>query len=262
MKSRVFTICTLVVALGFSMPGTAPAAGAEEIIVNGVRISKSRIDQRTRLLKLTDRKRRTQARDLARKELIDEVLFSEIIRHANVRVSQEDVERAYKSIAERVGLSSRDLSGALSLSGIRPETLKNRLRARIGMRRVKATLRKLEEAANERDIPAIIENFSTEPHTISNRAFHMDRSGAFHAACYDTECNSPAQIELPISEFPVPTELFRQRQALLKLTGGLTAAREATSRELSRGNMADTGPSALESARICRRSGHGICESG
>lgn len=175
MKSRIFTIRTLVLIMGLCTIGTNPvlATGDEEIIVNDVPISRTRLEQRTRLLNLIDKKPHAQARTAARKELIDEVLFAEIRRRTNVTVSDDDVKKAYASVAKRVGLSSHGLSGALRQSGIQPQTLKNRLRARIGMRRIKAALRRLEEAIAERDIPIVLEQQRSRPLTIKG-------SGSYH----------------------------------------------------------------------------------
>jgi len=103
-----------------------------EAIVNGIPITTYDVNQRAKLLKLTSRISGAKAKRAALDELIDEKLQTQATQRANIRVSDQQVNEAYASIAQRVKLNPKSLSAALRQSGIQPKTLKSRLRAQIG----------------------------------------------------------------------------------------------------------------------------------
>jgi len=103
-----------------------------EAIVNGIPITTYDVNQRAKLLRLTSRISGAKAKRAALDELIDEKLQTQATQRANIRVSDQQVNEAYASIAQRVKLNPKSLSAALRQSGIQPKTLKSRLRAQIG----------------------------------------------------------------------------------------------------------------------------------
>lgn len=112
--------------------GVATAQSTIRVVVNGTPITSNEINQRARFLRLIDR--RLGGASLTRKaqqELIDEKLqFAEAAR-LKIVASDQMVDAAFASIAQRVKLTPANLSRALTQSGVDPNTLRTRLRAQM-----------------------------------------------------------------------------------------------------------------------------------
>lgn len=134
MKLSLFASLALaaVVSSAFMISQPAQANMSIEAIVNGIPITTYDVNQRAKLLKLTSRISGSKAQRAALDELIDEKLQTQATQRANIRVSDQQVNEAYASIAQRVKMNPKSLSAALRQSGIQPKTLKSRLRAQIG----------------------------------------------------------------------------------------------------------------------------------
>ena len=96
-------------------------------MVNGEPITNLDIEQRTKLNFLTTRKQ------MPRQEVIDELIDEKVkIKEAKkfgVDPSASDVDQSYTGMAQRMRLSAEQLTKSLESQGIRPETLKARLKA-------------------------------------------------------------------------------------------------------------------------------------
>ena len=133
---RRFATGTVAVALALGLwAATASDVRAQStirVVVNGTPITSNEINQRARFLRLIDR--RLGGASLTRKaqqELIDEKLqFAEAQRLKLVATDQM-VDAAFASIAQRVKLTPANLSRALTQSGVDPNTLRTRLRAQM-----------------------------------------------------------------------------------------------------------------------------------
>jgi peptidyl-prolyl cis-trans isomerase SurA len=115
-------IATLMLA---SQP--SPARAQVAVMVNGEPITDLDIQQRSRLIALTTHK--SPSRKDVLQELIDDKLKIKEAKKYTIDLSQSDVDNAYASMGARMRLSPDQLSKVLESKGIRPETLKARLKA-------------------------------------------------------------------------------------------------------------------------------------
>ena len=96
------------------------------VLVNGEPITSLDIEQRTKLIFLTSHKQ--AKRDEVINELIDEKVKLREGKKFGVDPGSSDVEQSYAGMAQRMRLSPDQLSKSLESQGVRPETLKARLK--------------------------------------------------------------------------------------------------------------------------------------
>jgi peptidyl-prolyl cis-trans isomerase SurA len=119
----------LLVATGVMMLAEMPVAQAQSVaaMVNGEPITNFDIDQRTKLTVLSTRK--TPSRKEVLQELIDEKLKVREGKRYSVDPGAAEIDAAYASMGSRMNLSAEALTQSLASRGIRPDTLKSRIRA-------------------------------------------------------------------------------------------------------------------------------------
>jgi peptidyl-prolyl cis-trans isomerase SurA len=129
LHHRLWSLITAgAVALAVLAGGTSPLqAQSVAVMVNGEPITNYDIEQRTKLNFLTTRKQ------MPRKEVIDELIDEKVkIKEAKkygVDPSASDIDQAYVGMGARMRLSPEQLTKSLESQGVRPETLKARLKA-------------------------------------------------------------------------------------------------------------------------------------
>lgn len=116
------------VALAVLAGGISPLqAQTVAVMVNGEPITNFDIEQRTKLNFLTTRKQ------MSRQEVIEELINDKVkIKEAKrfgVDPTSSDIDGAYAGMASRMRISPDQLTKSLESQGIRPETLKARLKA-------------------------------------------------------------------------------------------------------------------------------------
>ena len=115
---------TLALAAGSASPLRAQTV---VVMVNGEPITSLDIEQRTKLNFLTTRKQ------TPRQEVIDELINEKVkIREAKrfgVDPTASDIDQAYSGMGQRMRLTPEQLTKSLESQGVRPETLKARLKA-------------------------------------------------------------------------------------------------------------------------------------
>lgn len=123
-------LCALISGLAFAaLAASASPSQAQSIVVmvNGEPITGLDIEQRTKLNFLTTRKQ------TPRQEVIDELINDKVkIKEAKkfgVDPSASDIDQAFAGMGQRMRLSSDQLIKTLESQGVRPETLKARLKA-------------------------------------------------------------------------------------------------------------------------------------
>ena len=110
------------------VPASHAFAVTLEVVVNGVPITSYDIAQRVALQRVSGQTASTNA---ATNQLIDEsIQVSEALR-LGVRVSQQQIDAAFASIAQQVEMSVSQFSAALREAGVTPDTLKQQVRAQI-----------------------------------------------------------------------------------------------------------------------------------
>jgi peptidyl-prolyl cis-trans isomerase SurA len=107
--------------------GSSLMAQSVAAIVNGEAITQFDIDQRVKLTTLTTRK--APSRQEALQELINDKLKIKEGKKYGLDMSSSDIDGAYGNMASRMRLNAEQLSKTLEGHGIRPETLKARIKA-------------------------------------------------------------------------------------------------------------------------------------
>ena len=123
-----FLITGCAVALAVLAVGVSPSpAQSVACMVNGEPITNYDIEQRTKLNFLTTRKQ------MPRQEVIDELTNEKVkIKEAKkygVDPGVSDIDQAYAGMGTRMRLSADQLTKSLEGSGVRPDTLKSRIKA-------------------------------------------------------------------------------------------------------------------------------------
>ncbi len=117
----------LLIFLGVLCQVAAAWAQNVVVIVNGEPITSIDIDQRARLIALSSHKK--PGRDEVRDELINDKLKIREAKKFGLELKPAEVESAYASMATRLRVTPEQLTRQLESSGVRPDTLKSRLKA-------------------------------------------------------------------------------------------------------------------------------------
>jgi len=122
-RAAALAAATLVLA------GHGSQARAQSIvaIVNGEAVTNSDIEQRIKLTTLTVRK--TPSRQEALDDIINDKLKIREGKRYGLDMSATDIDAAFGNMATRMRMSSEQLVKTLEGHGIRPQTLKNRIKA-------------------------------------------------------------------------------------------------------------------------------------
>ena len=123
-----FLIAGCAVALAVLAGGVSPLqAQSVAVMVNGEPITNYDIEQRTKLNFLTTRKQ------MPRQEVLDELTNEKVklkeAKRFGVDPSASDIDQAFAGMGSRMRLSVDQLAKTLESQGVRPETLKARLKA-------------------------------------------------------------------------------------------------------------------------------------
>ncbi len=116
--------------LVWAVAGAPSGATAQVVVlVNGDPITALDIEQRSKLIQLSNHK--TPTREEVLDELINERLEIKEAKKYTLEASDADVDNAYAAMAGRMHITPDQLTEALAKGGVRPETLKMRIRAEI-----------------------------------------------------------------------------------------------------------------------------------
>ncbi|WP_209003152.1 peptidylprolyl isomerase [Stappia taiwanensis] len=153
-RLRVAAMALLTAGL---LSAPAMAKTSIKVLVNDRPITSYDIAQRAGLIRLTTRVGGSTARRQATEELInDELKLLEASRRG-VSVSKAEVDAAFATLASRVKLSPKKLSGVLRQSGVNPETLRDRLRAEIAWGQIIRGRFQAEVRIEEADVIAALQ---------------------------------------------------------------------------------------------------------
>jgi peptidyl-prolyl cis-trans isomerase SurA len=118
-------ICAVaLLAMGCGSPLSAQTVA---VMVNGEPITNYDIDQRSKLISLSTHK--APARQDVINELIDEKVKIKEAKKYSVDPTGSDIDAAYANMSSRMHISTEQLTKTLEAQGIRPDTMKQRLRA-------------------------------------------------------------------------------------------------------------------------------------
>ncbi len=119
----------MLAAAVLAAPGFGSTVMAQSVaaMVNGEAITNFDIEQRVKLTKLTTQK--VVSREEALEELINDKLKVKEAKRYGLDMSSSDIDGAYGNMASRMRMNPEQLSKTLEGHGIRPETLKSRIKA-------------------------------------------------------------------------------------------------------------------------------------
>ena len=112
----------------FTIASALPTFAATVVTVNGVQITDTQIDQRSRLFRLEGNSTGTRG---AQEQLITEAIQMTEAKRLGITVSNAQVDEAIMQIARNIKLSRDKLLETLRQGGISTDTLGDRLRAAI-----------------------------------------------------------------------------------------------------------------------------------
>jgi peptidyl-prolyl cis-trans isomerase SurA len=124
-------LSTLFIAILLATIGCGTAARAQTVVVmvNGEPITSLDIEQRSKLTFMTTHKQ--PARQDVINELIDEKVKVKEGKKFGVDPTSSDVDQSYGAMAQRMRLTPEQLTAVLEKQGVRPDTLKSRIKADI-----------------------------------------------------------------------------------------------------------------------------------
>lgn len=126
---RLTVLALIAIAAVSATAGIAPArAQSVAAMVNGEPITNFDIDQRTRLMALSNQR---SSRKEVLEELIDEKLKIREAKRYGVDPTAANIDESYAAMGQRMGLSAEQLTQTLASRGIRAETLRSRIKAEI-----------------------------------------------------------------------------------------------------------------------------------
>jgi peptidyl-prolyl cis-trans isomerase SurA len=122
-------LSTILAAILFAAIGCGAPAHAQTIavMVNGEPITNMDIEQRSKLIQLTMHKQ--PSRQEVINELIDEKVKIKEAKRFGVDPTTSDVDQSYAGMAQRMRLTADQLTQVLEKQGIRPDTLRARMKA-------------------------------------------------------------------------------------------------------------------------------------
>lgn len=123
----VFRFLLLAIGTLLILAGTPARAQNIVVMVNGDPITDYDVEQRSKLDQLTTQK--TPSRQDVINELIDEKVKLKEGKKYGVDPGASDINQSYEGMAQRMRISPDQLSKSLEVKGVRPETLKSRMKA-------------------------------------------------------------------------------------------------------------------------------------
>ena len=123
----VFRFLLLVLGAMLILSGTPARAQNIVVMVNGDPITDYDIEQRSKLDQLTTQK--TPNRQDVINELIDDKVKMKEGKKYGVDPGVSDINQSYEGMAQRMRITPDQLTKSLEVKGVRPETLKGRMKA-------------------------------------------------------------------------------------------------------------------------------------
>jgi peptidyl-prolyl cis-trans isomerase SurA len=151
--SRLILGCAA--ALVLMICASTSQAQSVAVMVNGDPITSFDIEQRTKLNFLTTHK--AADRQQVIKELIDEKLKIKEAKKFGVDPTGSDIDQSYATMSERMRITPAQLTKSLEGQGIRPDTLKARIRAEMVWTSLVRGRYKESLQVGERDVAAAVQ---------------------------------------------------------------------------------------------------------
>ena len=147
----------LLAAIGYGAPAHAQTI---VVMVNGEPITNMDIEQRSKLTFLTTHKQPTRQEVID--ELIDEKVKIKEAKRFGVDPTSSDIDQTYAGMAQRMRLSADQLTQVLEKQGIRPDTLRARMKAEMVWTSLVRGRYKESLQVGEKDVAAAVKGSGEE----------------------------------------------------------------------------------------------------
>ncbi len=164
---------TLVAAVLFAAIGCGAPARAQTVVVmvNGEPITSLDIEQRSKLNQMTTNKQPNR-QDVIN-ELIDEKVKIKEAKRFGVDPGVSDIDQSYAQMAQRMRLSADQLTEVLEKRGVRPETLRSRIKAEMVWGSLVRGRFKESLQVGERDVAAAVRGSGAETLEVEASEYKM-----------------------------------------------------------------------------------------
>jgi peptidyl-prolyl cis-trans isomerase SurA len=199
-----FRVLPLTLGAALILIGAPAPSQAQNIVVmvNGEPITDFDIEQRSKLDQLTTQK--TPTRQEVISELIDDKVKIKEGKKFGVDPGVADIDQSYAGMATRMRISPEQLTKSLEVKGVRPETLKNRMKAEIVWSNLVRGRYKERLQVGERDVAAAVQAQAGDKLQIEGTEYKMQP-----VVLIVPRGSAPALIEARHKE----AETYRQRIA-------------------------------------------------
>jgi len=169
----VYRLLIALAAAGSILIGGAAPSRAQNIVVmvNGEPITDFDIEQRSKLDVLTTQK--TSSRQEVINELIDDKVKIKEGKKYGVDPGVSDIDQSYSGMAARLRLTSDQLTKTLESKGIRPETLKSRMKSEMVWASLVRGRYKERLQVGEKDVAAAVQAQTGEKLQIEGFEYKM-----------------------------------------------------------------------------------------
>jgi peptidyl-prolyl cis-trans isomerase SurA len=147
----------LLAAIGYGAPARAQTI---VVMVNGEPITNMDIEQRSKLTFMTTHKQPTRQEVID--ELIDEKVKVKEAKRFGVDPSSSDIDQTYAGMAQRMRLTADQLTQVLEKQGVRPDTLRSRMKAEMVWTSLVRGRYKESLQVGEKDVAAAVKGSGEE----------------------------------------------------------------------------------------------------
>jgi peptidyl-prolyl cis-trans isomerase SurA len=268
LRNRCFRMTArfLVLATAVCLAATASdTARAQNIVafVNGEPITALDVEQRTRILEATTRKRPT--RQEAIEELVNDKVKLRQATRLEVDVSDTAVDRAFGSMARQGGRSVADLTAALKQAGIDVRAFKAKLRADLAWREVLQRMSPGSFQVRDADVVAVLREKGQKPtakalqYTMRQFVFIVPRGSP--QAVSERRLKEAESLRAKFSDCDRDVQLAREypevvvRDPVIRISTDLPPRRQELIEKIPDGKMTPPEPVAagVEVVAICGR---------
>ena len=166
-------LSTVLAAILLAAIGCAAPARAQTVVVmvNGEPITHMDIEQRSKLTQMTTHK--APNRQDVINELIDEKVKIKEAKRYGVDPTTSDIDQSYGQMAQRMRISSDQLTQVLEKQGVRPETLRSRIKAEMVWGSLVRGRYKESLQVGEKDVAAAVKGSGEEKLEIEASEYKM-----------------------------------------------------------------------------------------
>jgi peptidyl-prolyl cis-trans isomerase SurA len=171
LRSLPSLILGCAVALVLIGCGSPLHAQTVAVMVNGEPITNYDIEQRTKLIFLTTHK--PTSREQVIDELIDEKVKIKEAKKFGVDPTSSDIDQSFNAMSSRMHITPDQLTKSLESQGVRPETLKARIKADMVWGSLVRGRYKESLQIAEKDVAAAVENTGEEKQDTASYEYKM-----------------------------------------------------------------------------------------